>query len=110
MIADHQKLIAQEMKEEALLTLVMHMAKLSGWRRYHVRNSKAGIVQGEVGFPDLVLVRGSRVIFAELKREKGRTEPEQVAWLEALLLAGLEIYVWRPSDWLEGRIAKLLQA
>lgn len=108
-VGDAHKLIARDMTEEALLTLVMQMAKQLGWRRYHVRNSKAGIVQGEVGFPDLVLVRGNRVLFIELKRENGKTTPEQVAWLEAFLLAGLEVYVWRPSDWLAGRVERILQ-
>ncbi len=109
MIGDAHRIIARDMKEEALLTLVMQMAKQLGWRRYHVRNSKAGIVQGEIGFPDIVLVRGSRAVFVELKRENGKTTPEQIAWLEALILAGLEVYVWRPSDWLAGRVERILK-
>ena len=44
------------------------------------------------------MVREDRLIFAELKKEKGKTSPEQDAWLEALKITGAEVYVWRPSQ------------
>jgi hypothetical protein len=50
------------------------------------------------GFPDLVIV-GLSVIYAELKRENGKLEREQAEWLKALRDAGVEAFVWRPSDW-----------
>jgi len=40
-------------------------------------------------------------LLRELKREKGKTSPGQVIWLEALGDFG---GIWRPSDWLTGRI------
>lgn len=52
------------------------------------------------GFPDLVIV-GNRVIFVELKAEKGRVSVEQAEWINSLRLAGVEAYIWRPSDWPE---------
>ena len=54
------------------------------------------------GFPDLVLVRGARLIFAELKAGRKPCEslptPEQKAWLDALRLVA-ETYLWTPKDW-----------
>jgi hypothetical protein len=44
------------------------------------------------------MVKEDRLIFAELKKETGKTSPEQDAWLEALKIAGAEVYVWRPSQ------------
>jgi hypothetical protein len=45
------------------------------------------------------LVRGERLLFAELKREKGKLSAEQEAWLEDLRrVPGVEVYVWRPGD------------
>ena len=46
----------------------------------------------------------AREKLAELKAERGRATPEQVEWLTALLAADLHATIWRPSDWLSGRI------
>jgi hypothetical protein len=65
-----------------------------GWRLcYHTLRSKGS----QSGFPDRVLVR-ERVIFAELKREKGKPTDSQIEWLDQLAFAGAEVYLWRPSD------------
>lgn len=73
-----------------------------GWRFFHApdnRPTSKGYVQNiKAGFPDLCAVRGDRLLFAELKRETGKTSAEQDAWLEALRGTGAEVYVWRPSD------------
>jgi hypothetical protein len=68
---------------------------LFGWTRYHTFLS----VRSAPGFPDLVLVRPPRLIFAELKSETGKVTDAQQAWL-ALLEAcpGCEVYTWRPAD------------
>lgn len=72
---------------------VLEMVRAFGWRAYHSWSS----VNSQRGFPDLVLVR-ERVIFAELKREDGRTTLEQAAWLADLEAADAEVHVWRPGD------------
>jgi hypothetical protein len=72
---------------------VVQLAKLYGWRVYHTHDSR----RSEPGFPDLVLVR-ERVVYAELKTEKGKTSPHQKAWVQALTEAGQEVYLWRPAD------------
>ncbi len=80
------------------------LAPMLGWRLcYHTLRSKGS----QSGFPDRVLVR-DRVIFAELKREKGVVTDAQRDWLDGLAAAHAEVYLWRPSDLDE--IAKILAA
>ena len=80
--------------EAAFQRQVLDAARLFGWTVYHTKLS----AWSNPGFPDLTMVRGPRLIFAELKREKGRTTPMQDAWLAALAYTCAEVYVWRPSD------------
>jgi hypothetical protein len=63
----------------------------SGWRTPVSGNG--------VGFPDVIAVKDGRVIAAELKTAKGRLGPGQREWLDALAAAGVEVFVWTPSDW-----------
>jgi signal-transduction protein with cAMP-binding, CBS, and nucleotidyltransferase domain len=93
-IADPRAFIDASMTEEEWLQQVRELARLKGWRIYHTRDSR----RSDPGFPDLVLVRGDRLIFAELKREKGRLTESQRTWLAALEETA-ETHVWRPSDW-----------
>ena len=81
---------------------VRELSDIYGWKRYHTYRSK----HSPAGFPDLVLVRDGRLIFAELKSEMGRLTPAQGEWLTALRQAGAEAYVWYPSQLQE--IADLL--
>ena len=74
---------------------VVDTAQLGGWLVYHTYDSR----RSQAGFPDLVMVRSGRVIFAELKAEKGRIRPEQQMWLDELKKSdAVETYLWRPSD------------
>ena len=88
--------LVNQIKENEWLLQVRDLARLLGWLDYHTYDSR----QCTPGFPDLVLVNRlqKRVIFAELKREKGRIRPAQQEWLDALHEAGQEAYVWRPSE------------
>ncbi len=57
-------------------------------------------VQGDgAGFPDLVLIKAGRLLFAELKAAKGVLTPEQRTWLNGLRGACGEVYLWRPEDY-----------
>lgn len=67
------------------------IAKVLGWRCYHTLKSRGS----EPGFPDWTIVR-DRVIFVELKTEKGKLTEAQVMWIGALNAAGAEVYVVRP--------------
>lgn len=89
--------------EERFQKEVMRLAKLNGWRSAHFRKSmtKRGnwvtAVAGDgKGFPDLVLVR-ERVIVVELKATTKPTD-DQLLWHEAFRAAGIDVYVWYPSD------------
>ena len=74
---------------------VKELADLFGWLYHHTWL----IIHSPAGFPDCVLVRDNRVIFAELKSEKGKLSPAQEVWLEKLRATGqAEVYLWRPAD------------
>ena len=82
--------------ERAFQAQVVELAGLLGWLCYHTWLSK----HSTAGFPDLVLVRAPRVIFAELKTDTGRMMPAQETWRDALAACpGVEMFVWRPSSW-----------
>lgn len=84
------------MPEVAWQRMVCDLAELRGWRWHHQHYSK----RSPAGWPDLVLVRGPRLVAAELKSERGRVRPEQRVWLDALAaVPGVETYLWRPSAW-----------
>ena len=95
-------------RERDFQRAVIDLARLTGWRVHHTRPAltRRGRwltpIQGDAGFPDLVLVRAGRVIFAELKRNGARPTPAQREWLEALqACAGVECYLWTPNNWQE---------
>ncbi|MBT9133034.1 MAG: hypothetical protein DDT33_01565 [Firmicutes bacterium] len=83
------------------------MAEHRGWAAYHVFDQKTYARRTSRGFPDLVLARPPRVIFAELKSDEGKLSPEQEAWLQLLSKCdGTKVHIWRPSGWDE--IVKVL--
>lgn len=104
--ADYRAQIAADMKEATLQTQIERLARTLGWRIYHTHDSR----RSNPGFPDLVLVhaRQRRVLWRELKTQKGRVRPEQRAWLDDLTAAGEDAAIWRPSDLIEGRVAQEL--
>lgn len=82
------------MTEREWQSFVVDLAGSSGWWTYHTFDSR----RSTAGFPDLVLVRGGELIFAELKRDGGRPTPEQLAVLLMLRGAGQTAVVWTPAD------------
>lgn len=91
--------------EAVFLRQVIDVAQILGWKAHHVRPawSRKGFVtpiQGDAGFPDLVLVRPPRVLFVELKIDNGRLTEAQEWWMNDLQKCpGVETYVWRPKMW-----------
>lgn len=83
--------------EEQFLRLVLDLAALNHWVCYHTHNS----LHSARGFPDLVMVRGGRLLICELKTDTGRTTPEQDLWAAELraVPAPVEYHCWRPGDW-----------
>jgi len=104
-------LIAASMTERELQNNIVAMARTLGWMPYHPYDSR----RSEPGYPDLTMIHADtgRLIFAELKTAKGRLRPAQIEWLGALREVardrGLEVYEWRPSDWLDGTIEAILR-
>lgn len=85
---------------------VIECAHWAGWLVHHTRPARtlsghwSTPVQGNVGFPDLVLAHPTRgTIFVELKTLVGRVTQHQQLWIDTLLDGGAEAYIWRPSDW-----------
>lgn len=81
--------------EKSFMATVTAFAKLYGWKVFHVYNSQ----RSEPGFPDLVMVRLDRVVFAELKTDTGKVTTSQQEWLDLLKRTPTEVYLWRPRDW-----------
>jgi hypothetical protein len=103
------------MLERELQDAIVECAQLLGWKVMHTRPAWTAKgyrtpIQGDVGFPDLVLARGPRMIFVELKSSRGTLSPAQVAWKQALEWAGGTVYVWRPEDWAGGAVETVLRA
>lgn len=103
--------------EAAFQRQVLQLAEFYGWQPYHTHDSR----RSHPGFPDLVLVRGVDLLFAELKTDTGRLRPAQAVWVKALQVVAeaidaaldvasrasgahrdslphVEVHVWRPAD------------
>ena len=82
--------------EKDLREQVRDLCKIFGWKMSFSWTS----IHSPRGFLDLVLANPEqkRVIFAELKNEKGRLTPAQGEWLNALKACGQEVHLWRPAD------------
>ena len=85
---------------------ILEACRLFHWRTAHFRAARTAhgwrtAVSGDgLGFPDLVAVRGRRLLVAELKRSaKARPTPAQQDWLADFRSAGCEVYLWTPDDW-----------
>ncbi len=84
------------------------MARMYGWT---VASFRSVLIKGKhgsyyatpvqadgEGFPDLVLVRGDRIMFRELKAGKARLTKEQKMWGELLMRAGCDYEIWREGN------------
>src|SRR5262252_5381575 len=95
--------------EASFMAQVVEYAKLRGWHHWHDRATNAPrrcevcdaplrIPRNTAGFPDLILIRRPRLVFAELKRDGERATAAQLDWLDELAACGQEAYLWRPQD------------
>lgn len=102
-----EPLFKVELSESQFQSQVQELATLYGWEYMHIRpglNQRGAWrtpISGTLGagWPDLILVRGQQMIFAELKSEKGKLTAPQVKVLNALEATGHPVFCWRPSDW-----------
>ena len=83
------------MSEKQFQSQILQLAHLAGWAYYHTHNSRHSVS----GFPDLVLVRGKTLIFAELKVGRNKPSTEQARWLDLLRQTGVIVRLWRPEHW-----------
>ena len=86
--------------EEKFQADIKKWAEANGWLYYHTHRSD----RSPKGFPDVVMVRGGRIIFAELKAGKNKATTEQLKWLDELgkaevLGSNVSVYLWYPFDW-----------
>lgn len=97
-----------DQSEAQFQAAVTSLANLRGWAWMHIRpgmNERGRYrtpVSGPLGpgWPDLVMVKGERILFVELKAERGKVTGLQEEVLGILGQAQyVEVYVWRPSDW-----------
>ena len=108
---------ARAMSEAELYEGVADLLKGLGWRYFHISAKAYKKHAVREGFLDLIMVKGGRLLFAELKRETGNLSDEQQGWLADLrrhdecCVAQVHpygVYVWKPSQLLDGTIARIL--
>ena len=81
------------MTEQQFQNKILKLARQTGWTAYHTYDSR----RSQPGFPDLVLVK-DRVLFRELKTDKGKQSKAQKIWERTLRKAKSDFKVWRPKD------------
>lgn len=93
------------MTENELLQEVKKLAKLYHWKLAHFRPAMTSkgwrtAIEGNVGFPDVVLARQHPpgFITMELKSETGKLTSEQADWMITLRASGISAGVYKPSD------------
>lgn len=86
---------------------VTQLAELYGWQWAHFRPAMTKYgwrtsVSGPLGagFPDLILAKGERLLFVELKASRRKVSGLQDVVLGVLSKCA-EVYVWRPEQWEE---------
>jgi hypothetical protein len=97
------KLVPAPMAEADLLDAVVELARLFHWQLHHCRPARTDkgwrtAITGDSGFPDIVAVRGRRMVVAELKSQRGKVTEQQQKWLDRFAAAGCEVYCWKPAD------------
>ena len=102
------------MSEKEYSKQIEHLFKLFGWRYSHFRPAWTTkgwrtAISGNAGFPDYVMVKGGRLIFAEIKSGGNKPSLEQWEWLEALGRAGAEVYLWHEGEDTLESIAEILR-
>lgn len=87
------------MSEAQFTSAVIELAQYRGWKVCHFRPARTNrgwrtAIEGDKGFPDLVMARDGTVLFAELKIGKAKLRREQEEWAAQLPL----LFVWTPAN------------
>lgn len=84
--------------ETPFMWWLIRLAEGAGWLAFHPHDSR----KSQGGYPDLNFLRPPRLVIVETKREGEDPRPDQQQWLDKLgRCPGVEVYLWRPSDWQE---------
>ena len=116
-ITDPRTVLARAMKEEGpggLREAVELIAHQLGYEVRHIRDSRG---QNVSDLPDLFLIRAGhpgkaipgRALWVELKRQGKNPTPGQGIMMRLMGWAGLEAYVFHPSDLYAGAILAILR-
>ena len=65
-------------------------------------------IQGDVGFPDLVMVRNGKVLVIELKRRPRKIDVAQLLWLRKFTAAGIDARLVFVPENLDSLVSELL--
>lgn len=97
------------MSENALQQRCMDVLRVCRWHVAHMSPAHYRVGGGEryvtpynreaAGWPDILAIRGPRILAAELKTETGKLSDKQQQWLGWWEEAGAEVWVVRPSTW-----------
>lgn len=81
--------------ERAYMAELVDVLGRFGWRSYHTFDSRHSVA----GFPDIVAIKGSRLLAIEVKSDTGKVSAEQREWLVAFAnVEGVDAFVIRPAD------------
>jgi hypothetical protein len=115
--------MARRSPERDFQVEVVRLARLFGWRVFYIPDWMYRLAMASMkrmrrtdrdwpdhGFPDLVLVKPPRIIFAELKAGRNKATEDQLAWHDDLRACGLTVYVWTDTRDMDNVIAVLTRS
>ena len=86
--------------ERQIQEMVRQTALKFGWLAYHSWTS----LYSPSGYPDVVALRGERLVVAEIKGPRGKLSPEQWVWLDGWLnIPNAEVYLWQVNKMVDDR-------
>ncbi len=92
------QIVNRSMSERALQAQCLGALNSLGWRVHHIFEQAQYARRTDRGFPDICATKDGRIIYAELKSERGKLTEDQKLWLNDLAKnIGAEVYVVRPS-------------
>lgn len=93
----HTPVTVPEVTEADWQAKILGYARLRGWQDWHDNDSR----RNDAGLPDLILwhpTAGGHLM-VEVKKQTGRLRPAQARTIASMRAAGIEVHIWRPSDW-----------
>jgi hypothetical protein len=105
--------LADSMSEQELVDVIIETCghlhlKVAHFRPAMTAQGMRTAMQGDVGFPDLVIADPRGHLFRECKSATGHLTTAQSVWL-GLLSNVADAGVWVPQDWRSGLIEKELR-